>query len=101
MKYLYEKDGVVKAYPEKKPKGVDYAFEYNCHARYKKALKEWKASGVEVENTGYRYFGSRTGTEGESSFYYKNNKGKAIKIIPGQQVEIEITENGCKVESLI
>ncbi len=94
--YLYGN----KAYPEKKPDEGAYT-HYCDQGNYKKDLKKWSASGKIVENIEHieQYENPMTKKTYPKDVIIIN--GDYFGSYPGQQVEIEITENGCIVIKII
>ncbi len=87
MKYLYESNGVVKVYPEKKPEVPIPAEDKNlklyrikCRS-YHKVLKKWSANGKIVENA----HESEHSMEGYPEILV--SKPVFQIVTPGQQVE--------------
>ena len=99
MKYLYESDEVVKAYPEKEPdinnpKFWEHVGQYDTwlnESKYRKALKEWEASGKIVDNnTKFESDGIiRNWREKPTGSWYIETVNGIFKLISGQQVETE------------
>ncbi len=92
--YLYIHKGQPVASKSGKPLKRDYlVLRVGWYTdKYKRSLKRWEANLMEVENVV-----SMRGRERLkiSALYYTISD-----IPPGQQVEIEITENGCKVTKI-
>ena len=96
MKYLYESDGVVKAYPKKKPKepvlqtlpSPTIGDVLKMRA-YKEALKKWEASGRVVDNKCFIKFGFEKYKCEDTGEIVWLNEVTRKQITPGQQVETE------------
>ena len=106
MKYLYESDGVVKAYPEKKPKYAHYVHivageiidSVEVDIKYDNAFKEWEASGKIVDSTQYIW------SEGKLMFNFKLKNGECNgwqEVKNGQQVETEPSGDNVIVTKII
>ncbi len=93
--YLYIHKGMPVASLTEKPE------LYTVKDYISKALKEYKANLMELENSSYINSENRTVISIEDTNTIHNHDWHTEVFVPGQQVEIEITENGCKVKSLI
>ncbi len=93
--YLYESNGVVKAYPRKAPEYAHYIDiiageiidSVKADIKYDKALKEWSASGKIIENI-------LIDDSGKPWMIHPDDEDGVpldfpTKITPGQQVETE------------